>query len=230
MDKLKKNIIVADICNTLYDSNTTYDFIKFCVDNHKLPRYAKVAYSGVLSKASPLFWAIAIGEKIVRKDISKTLVVHFFRGCKVHEVKAWSEEFYNEYLKRRVIDPSFSILKEYNLEDIVLVSSTLQPIAATIAENLNISNFLATDLEVKDGRYTGKIINELSGRKLTALKEKFIEGMDLELVISDNFTDLELMHHSRKRVAVCYNKKHEKFWSALPQVTILNIPTPIVRI
>lgn len=225
-----KKVIVADICNTLYDSNTTYDFIKYCIDTNKLPMYTRVAHGGILFKVSPLFWAIAVSEKIVQKDIFKTLVVRFLRGRTVQEVKAWSEQFYNDYLKRRAINPSFSVLKEFNPEDIILVSSTLYPIAATIAENLNIEKFLATDLEVKDGCYTGRIINELSGRKLAALKDKYRDGMELELVISDNFTDKELMQHSKKRIAVCYNKKHEKFWATLPHVTILNIPTPIGRI
>jgi len=220
---LSKKVVVADICNTLYDSNTTYDFIKYCIATDKLPAFTKMVYPCILSRVSPFFWAISLVQKAINKDIFKTIIVSFLKGHSIQDVKEWAEHFYEDVLQDRIIGQTFSILKEYNPDDIVLVSSTLEPIAATIAERLSIRHFLATTLVKNNSHYTGEIERELSGTKLAALQNKFQDGIELELVISDNFTDKELMSRSDKKIAVCYNKQHERYWSALPGVTILNI-------
>lgn len=224
MDRLgKRKVVVADICNTLFDSNTTYDFIKYCIRTGRLSPINRHIYNILLSRKSPLYWLIAINEKVFKKDLFKVLVVKFLKGCKVDAVQKWSDDFFNDYLTKRAISPTLLLLKNFNSADVILISSTLRPIAASIAKNIGFANFLATELEVENNVYTGNIQHELSGRKLEALRIYAGAGVDVDVVISDNYTDLELMKYSRESYAVCYNEKQEKFWSQLPQVSILKI-------
>lgn len=224
-----RKIIVADICNTLFDSNTTYDFIRYCIDTGRLPAAYGRKYKLLLSRRLPVFWAVAVAEKLLRKDLFKGYVVGFLKGCSVPQVAAWADSFFDDYLATRIIDKSFSFLNQYDPQEVVLVSSTLQPIAAAIAQKLGFPHYLASELEVINHQYTGRISRELSGKKLDALR-RFAKGpVNIEMAITDNFSDKELMQCAREKYAVCYSEKQEQFWSDLPQVTLVRIATKNYR-
>jgi phosphoserine phosphatase len=218
----KKSVVVADICNTLYDSNTTYDFIWYCMETRKLPAARNLLHKLLLQRTSPLFWGIGIVQKLINIDLFKMIVVRFLKGRTVSEVSEWADQFYQEYLETRKIAPSLALLQNYDPADVILASATLQPIASSIAAHLGITRFLSTELELKAGKYTGRILSELSGKKLAAFNHLH-QGLEIEAVITDNPTDKELMHQAKKRFAVCYNKKQEQFWSVFPDIIILNV-------
>ena len=218
-----RKIIVADICNTLFDSNTTFDFVRYCVDTGRL-KCNRLLYHALFSKISPLFVGIAILQKFTRTDIHKKMAVHLFKNKSTQEVRNWATSFLKEYLQGREIHESLSYLHQYKSENIILVSSTIYPVAETIAAYLNIDHFIATELEIVNSKYTGRIKHEISGSKLSALHEKYSpEKFEIEMVITDNFSDKELMDKSKKKLAVCYDNRQEKFWSALRDVNIIRI-------
>jgi phosphoserine phosphatase len=222
MGELKK-IIVADICNTLFDSNTTFDFVRYCVYSRRL-RFNRSLYNAIFSKNSPLFIAIALLQKFSRKDLHKKIAVSLFKNRSPEEVRRWASSFLKEYLQGREIDESLACLQEYRPEDIILVSSTIYPVAEIIADYLKINQFIATELEVVDFKYTGKIKQEISGAKLSALSKKFdTKDFEIEMVITDNFSDKELMNKSKKKMAVCYDGRQEKFWRNLSDVNIIRV-------
>jgi len=223
MDEIiKRKIIVADICNTLFDSNTTFDFIRYCVDTNKLSGKKKLAYKSSLSRFSPLFWSIAVVQKITKKDFFKEFVVWLLKGEHVEVVKEWATEFYTVYLQPRSIKHTLEFLQQFENKDIVLASSTLHPIAEVITERLGFGSFISTEMYVDKGVYTGVIKEELSGKKLQVIQKRF-SGATIDLVLTDNFTDKELMNMSNNKFAVCYDKRQEEFWSVIPGINIIHI-------
>lgn len=222
MDDVRK-IIVADICNTLFDSNTTFDFVRYCVYTKRLG-FNRTAYKAIFSRVSPLFFGIALLQKFTGTDIHKKIAVSLFRNRSPQQVRTWANSFLEEYLHGREIPQSLSYLNQYNPDDIILVSSTIYPVAETIADYLKISHFIATELEIVDSKYTGKIKQEIRGKKLSALEKKLGgKNFEIEMVITDNFSDRELMNSSKKKLAVCYDSRQEKFWSTLPDVNIIRV-------
>jgi phosphoserine phosphatase len=222
MDDVKK-IVVADICNTLFDSNTTFDFVRYCITTKRLETN-KAVKSAIFSRVSPLFIGIALLQKFTRTDIHKKIAVSLFKNKSTQEVKSWAASFLKEYLRGREIQQTLSYLTQFNPGTIVLVSSTIYPVAETIAEHLNIRDFIATELEIVDSRYTGKIAREISGAKLSALQKKLgHNNFEIEAVITDNFSDRELMNTSKNKFAVCYDTRQEKFWRTLHDVNIIRV-------
>jgi phosphoserine phosphatase len=217
-------LVVADICNTLYDSNTTFDFFRYCVQQKKI-RSGTALYKLSVSRKSLLFWTWAVLGRLTGKDYPKMIAVRLFRGLTPAEVHQWALEFYDNWLKHKLIRLTNEILQEFGSAHVVLVSSTIEPVARVIAEKLHIRDFLSTELEIQDGKYTGKILEELTGNKLKALHKKYDgNGFTIDVVLTDNFSDKELMHQSAHKIAVCYNPKQEKFWRTVPGIRILNIP------
>jgi Phosphoserine phosphatase len=217
-----QDLIVADICNTLYDSNTTFDFVRYCLDTGRLKKSLLHKISG--ARNAPLFWPLLVLQKLTGKDYHKQIAVSLFKGKKVEEVEEWTKSFYDNFLSKKIIPQTNELLKSFGKEQIVLASSTIEPVARIIASRLGLQNYVATALEVSSGRYTGKILSELSGRKLEALKEKFMkDGRKLAVVISDNFSDKDLMLSSEKKYAVCYNEKQATFWKKIEDINIVKI-------
>jgi phosphoserine phosphatase len=220
---VKKNLVVADICNTLFDSNTTFDFIKYCVETGKI-KHSTLLYEISLERNLPLYWLLVLLNKMTKKDLHKTIAVALLKNSFVQTVDEWACEFYEKFLNKHVLSQSIDILKMYEKEKIVLVSSTIHPIAGVIAKQLGFDQFIATELESQKGRYTGNIAKEISGRKLMMLTERYGgAGFSIETIITDNFTDKELVLCSDKKFTICYNNKQERFWKKIPGVNIIRI-------
>lgn len=217
-----KKFIVADICNTLYDSNTTFDFIKYCNQKRKFGFSSSIIYRLTVSRWSPFFWGLAIFQKLLKKDFQKIIVISFFKNKEVSEVRTWASSFYNDILKEKKIGVTNAILELYPADNIVLASSTLYPVAEAIA-NVHGIVFVASPLEIAGDRYTGKLIEELSGKKWEALQSKFGKDIELELAMSDNLTDFELLRKAKRKIAVCYNESQENSWEKLPGIEILKM-------
>ena len=220
---MNKKIVVVDICYTLFKSNTTFDFFKYCANTAKFSITKKVFLKILLSKSSPVYWTVAVIEKLIKKDLFKYFTVKLLAGKYVNDVDTWAEKFYFDFLKSREIDITMRIVKDFDAFEVILISATLTPIAKAIAKNMEIETFLSTQLEVINGRYTGKIIGELSGKKLEALYAFKKEKVLIDVMMTDNLTDRQIMEAADCKYAVCHNKEQEKFWSSLPKINILNV-------
>jgi phosphoserine phosphatase len=220
---VKRNLVVADICNTLFDSNTTFDFMKYCVETGKIKR-STLLYKISLLKSLPLYWLLVLLNKGTQKDLHKAIAVALLKNSLVQTVVEWAREFYEKFLSKSIFRQSIDILKIYEKEKIILVSSTIHPIARLIAKELGFNQFIATELELQNGRYTGRIATEISGRKRMMLADRYgEEGFSIETIITDNFTDKELVLCSDKKFTICYNNKQERFWRKIPGVIIIRI-------
>src|SRR5207249_10482882 len=93
-----RKIIVADICNTLFDSNTTFDFVRYCINTGRL-KCNRLLYHAIFSKISPLFVGMAILQKFTRTDLHKKMAVHLFKNKSTQEVRNWATSFLKEYLQ-----------------------------------------------------------------------------------------------------------------------------------
>lgn len=220
---MNKKIVVVDICYTLFKSNTTFDFFKYCASTAKFSIPEKVFLKILLSKSSPVYWGVATIEKIVKRDLFKYFTVKLLAGKDVNNVDIWAENFYFDFLKPRVINTTMRIVQGFDASEVVLISATLTPIASVIARKLGIETFLSTQLEVINGKYTGKILSELSGKKLEAFYAFKKEKVSIDVMITDNLSDRKIMEAADCKYAVCHNKDQEKFWSSLPEINILNV-------
>lgn len=99
-------------------------------------------------------------------------------------------------------------LEKHNTNDkkIVLVTTSFEPIAKYAANFFHINEYVATKLEVKNGKYTGKIsgkINYKDEKVLRLAKYNFIESFGY----SDHNSDIPLLKKVAYRYAVNPNKK-----------------------
>lgn len=227
MQEPQSRYVVSDICDTLFFSNTTFDFIRFCIEKGWLGNRGKRRWGLYLRRGSLPFWALAVLNKLTGSDFHKKIAVGLLKGYSVAAVSSWAARFYQEYLLTKKVDQTFAVLQQLADEtQLVLASSSIEPVVAEVARAVGASRYVATMLEVTGDVYTGRIALDLTGKKTEALKELFRSGVPVA-VLSDNTTDRSLMELAENGYAICYNDVQRKFWSTMPRITLLDVKSKV---
>lgn len=206
-------IYVFDICDTLYFSNTTFDFIDFYLKRSG-KRFKSLLLAWIRYKYSPLFIGLYLLSKISGKDIPKYFALKLLKGSSPEELENAAKVFYQEYLTDHQIANTHQILQEAQRQNsqVILLSSTLDPVARIIAKNLGVE-VRSSELELKNGLVTGKLASDITGKKHHLLKVD--SGSSGYTVVTDNFSDHELVKGAAKRYVVIHDKKAESHWEPL---------------
>jgi putative phosphoserine phosphatase/1-acylglycerol-3-phosphate O-acyltransferase len=113
---------------------------------------------------------------------------------------------------------------------VALVSGTFAPWLETVARHLEVAHAVGTLLEVRDGRYTGRILPPLcQGPGKPARVKAYLEGRGLQVdwtasyAYADSGTDLHLMNRVGRPVAVCpdeilLSRARKQGWPILGEV------------
>jgi HAD superfamily hydrolase (TIGR01490 family) len=133
----------------------------------------------------------------------------FVAGRPVAEIVQASEEIYDELMADRIWSGT-RVLAQQHLDAgqrVWLVTATPVELARIIAHRLGLTGALGTVAEVKDGKYTGRLVGELmhgeaKAEAVRALAER--EGLDLArcTAYSDSANDLPMLGLVGTAVAV----------------------------
>jgi HAD superfamily hydrolase (TIGR01490 family) len=191
-------LAVFDIDGVLYNGHSMFDIIKLQEEKKFIPQ-------GTWHKIEVLLSQYKSGE-INYTNAANAMLDVFAQAIKgktrtqvkqiIHEfIVANPNHFYTYF--REVIP---SIQKTH---DVYLITANLRETAETITEEFHLSGYLATELEVKNGKFSGKVLSTLAGNKhkIAELLSKY--GKNGSLAVGDSVNDipmLELVDH-----AICIN-------------------------
>ena len=200
--------VLIDICGTLYDSNTTMDFLEFSFWNsHRYLQYKKFISLLPIRAINRCFLHLFYTDPI------RACGVHFLKGLHRDEIASLVDVFYENYLLKHQQQNIIDMIDNYRNPEyhLVLVSATLDCIAHKIAESLGISTVLSSTLEYDDNGFcTGRITTDLLFSKYAALiKERIYPPFGV--VISDNLSDAKLMSLSEKNFIACHDHRRNKW-------------------
>lgn len=211
-----ENIVIVDICGTLFKSNTTFDFVDFIdYNNVEYQIFKKVI------TAFPIKVINYIINSIFKIDIRRFLTIKFLKGKSKDVLEQLSNEFYENYLIDRINQNVIDKIKCLS-GNIILVSATIEPVARTISEKLNINNYFASKLEYnKNGICTGKLYHDLLGRKLEEITNHgYITPF--KYTISNDFTDLPLFINSQNIIIIATNNNYGKWEKLISKYSLNN--------
>lgn len=204
-----EQIIIIDICGTLYDSNTTFDFLDFSIHNTKYKCFRN------LTKTIPWRAFNHLILNLFQTDLTRYYAVKFLKGMTINELENKMDNFYVEklsHLKHLEVWEMVEKLKK-NGEQLILVSATLDFIAKKISSEIGIQSVFPSTLKFKNLVCRGTIKNDLLGRKVQFLESRNIYS-PFKSVITDNFSDLEIIKVSSKNFLITKEKNITK-WKGL---------------
>lgn len=202
-------IVLLDICGTLYDSNTTFDFLDFHLKSRGYRLFRRLTRFIIWRAFNKiLFHTIGL-------DLTRMMAVRFLKGITIEQLKDAVDAFYTDWLVLQSFENVHSLVDDYRKDGkkIVIVSATLDVIAKKVAKSLGVSEWYSTSLGVVNGRCTGKIQVDLLSRKLPFLTSQQVFP-PYYATITDNYSDLDLIHQSKHAVIVT-NQKHQAKWQQL---------------
>jgi len=133
----------------------------------------------------------------------------FVEGRPVDELKALSEEIFDELMAERIWSGTHALAR-LHLEAgqrVWLVTAAPVELGAVIAQRLNLTGAIGTVAEIADGRYTGRLVGEMmhGPAKAAAITELAArEGLDLSrcAAYSDSINDVPMLSAVGRPVAV----------------------------
>ena len=215
MDAKKQNVLVFDVCDTLFYSNTTYDFIAYVLKGTSITKYYTL--QALIKRSSPLAWPFMVMARVSGVDWPKKMALQLLKGLSKDELYRLGRSFLADFLNTCKIQQTHSLLTQAHPEgtQLFLLSASLDPVIAAVAESVGAS-FKSTELEyTSNGIFTGRIKKEMTGQKLAEL-QLLLKNTDYRLTVAtDNFTDRSLVEAAHKRYVVIYNEKGKAYWKDL---------------
>jgi HAD superfamily phosphoserine phosphatase-like hydrolase len=200
-------IILFDVCHTLYESNTTFDFLAAFFGED--PSYLALA-------RKRRSWSGRVRAKFGRyeQDLRNDFVA-LLSGQPETYLREKAADFVS---KQTQIEPTQSLLKQAQQrgDDVRLISGSLDFIVEAVANTLSVETFYASKVGFKNQICQGIITDDLDRQKAVLLEREFTHK---ELVmISDNFSDepcimLVKDFHPVYRLG---DKRSERFWRTKP--------------
>jgi len=200
-------IAFVDICGTLFNSNTTMDFL--ALNSPAFKRKRESLFYRILNKLSRTF---------IKYDFIRVKGVLAVSGKTRAELDTAAESFYNSYLTPRVINETHQLINDLKQQGfkIVFISATMDFIAQVIARRLNADQLFSTSLEYQNDICSGKISHDLLGQKHLKAREylaKETQPVEEIVVITDDKTDLVLAQMAQRVYVVAFNE-HDDFWKS----------------
>ena len=179
-------LILSDVCDTLVDLNSTYDYIKFLCNHNYWNKFLGFLLNNYLFKLfSFIFY------KITRYDIHRNLTFYYFKNMKKVDLKDINQQFRNYYLSKKTNILDNIIDHKDKWDKVVLVSASINPPIDMLWNYLWI-DYYCSQLEEKDWIYTWRIKKDLLWNKESLLISKELDINKYETIVfyTDNLSDI----------------------------------------
>lgn len=188
-------MIGFDVCGTLYRSNTTYDFVRFL-----FPLFSRLIFSipaRAINKLSVRFFDF---------DLIRYCAIRKLRGMHKDLLYTKAEEFVNDILCDLILRKTHELLSTFNIDEVCLISASIDPIINAIAKELGIVNWYSSELDYSNNVCLGVLKKDLLGKK-----HVLFEVNSFEIMVTDNKSDLRFVLKTNKSYLIA-SKKTLDFW------------------
>ncbi|MGL4990793.1 MAG: HAD family hydrolase [Sarcina sp.] len=203
MDK----ILVVDLCNTIYDSNTTLDFFNYVFSND-------IYYKNLRKKNKKFSFKVInkISNKLLRYDMSRALITKILKDKTKDEIDMLALDFTDNFLKDKKIEKVHNLIESYKEKGykVVIISASYDFIVKAVAKRLNIDSYIASEAELFNDKYTGKVKRDILHKKLEIFSDKYSSCNEI-IMITDNETDYNFVKSTNKSYIVI-NNHNKDFW------------------
>jgi HAD superfamily hydrolase (TIGR01490 family) len=158
-----------------------------------------ISRGSVLRSAYAQFVYLVGGADHDQMEKMREFLSELCAGWDVQTVRAIVADTLHNIVEPLVFDEAVSLIEEHQLagRDVVIVSASGSEVVEPIGEMLGADGVIATSMEIRDGKYTGKIsFYAYAENKASAIRQLAEEkGYDLErsFAYSDSVTDVHML-------------------------------------
>lgn len=162
-----KDLIIFDVDNTIVNGQSQKLLLSYMYSKEKI---------SLLYYIEILPWFILYKMHIIN-DPKRVMsfAYSFLKGKTETEINKLIDSFFINSLQKNIFPEALNQIQKFqrNDKEVILVSNVPNIVIKRMAQYFDISNYLSTKLEIKDGVYTGAIVGMLmyGDNKLVAIKE-----------------------------------------------------------
>jgi HAD superfamily hydrolase (TIGR01490 family) len=204
---------VFDVCDTLFSTNTTMDFLRFFASRAGHSRVSR-ALNRWTDRSSPAFYAGALAYRLLHWDLARARVIAALRGCSREAIEAAARDYVRQCLPSQSVEPVHERLRSHLArgDRVILASSSLDMVVKPVAQGLGVDSCVASELEFRDGISTGRLTRDLTGRKPQAIAD-MLQSSDAVHVYTDNRSDLKLLAIADHRTVILPRGTRHSRWA-----------------
>lgn len=213
MEKYKEALYVFDVCGTLYYANTTFSFLEYYFRDKDRFKFLLIR---ILLSLPVKVILVSLSKMGIKADL-RSFLIGLLKHERANDVERYANIFVSEELNSKRFLKTQSILKKAQEENsrVVLVSASLEPVIKAIADNLQVKEYFSSTLETsEEGVYSGKLLQDLKGQKLSLIKSYFNFQTTEFFVYTDNLDDIALVELAEKALVIS-KKRNLKKWESL---------------
>jgi HAD superfamily phosphoserine phosphatase-like hydrolase len=209
----RKWTAVFDVCDTLFSANTTMDFLRFHGQRSGDAKLSR-ALKRWTARPSPAFYAGALAFRLLHRDIGRTRVIAALRGSPRGELERAARDYVQDCLAARSVQPVHDRLRQHLArgDRVILASSSLDLVIAPVAKSLGVETWIASELGFRDGRCTGRLVHDLTGRKSQAIAG-MLDASEAIHVYTDNRSDRDLLKLADRRTVILPGGSRRGRWA-----------------
>lgn len=197
-----------DMDGTLLRSNIVRFYLWYVDED--LGGLARLTRKTLLYLSVPLYLVV---DHFSRSALNR-LFYGSYRGVSVEDFAAWNRAVFERRVRPRIFPGALREVEELRRAGarIVFVTGATREVAAPIAEHFGADHVIACELEVRGGRYTGRMLTAPVGdeEKARRIREYGArEGIDLARAAAygDNFADIPMLEAAGRAIAVNPDKR-----------------------
>ncbi|WP_257159596.1 HAD family hydrolase [Corynebacterium cystitidis] len=207
-----------DLDKTIIATSSAFAFGREFMNNGLISK--QEAFEMYLAKTSYMFGGMSSSEMDSTRDQLSQLV----SGWSVDEVRRITNETMHTVVTPAIYTEARELIAFHKAagHQVVIISASAIQLVEPIAKELGIKHVVATELEVKEGKFTGNITRYLKGDAkadaIIELGQRYNLDLDNSYAYSDSATDIPMLAQVGNPVAVNPDramKKHalEHDWS-----------------
>lgn len=219
MNGNRNNIVFFDVDNTILEGYTQKYFIQYLF---------RIKEVNVIVLFLSYIWFLFYKLHIVT-NIEKAInfYISFLRGWDKNRLYSLVDNFFEICIRKKIYNEAIKLINDYKINgfSVILISTSLEPIVNKLANYLKIDKYISSELEIKDGIYTGKIKGRaVVGDEKLRLAKNLLENYDKKDVktyfYSDHFSDESLLSFVDIPIVVnpdkvLYNKAKSRGWEII---------------
>jgi len=198
-------LVLSDVCHTLINLNSTYDYIKYLYHHNYWNKKIWFLLKNRLFKIMSY-----VVYKITWFDYNRYITPRFFKGIYTKDLENINKNFWEFYISKKTKILDKIIKHKESWDDVFLVSASINP-PIEILWNYLWLNYYSSQLEEKKWIYTWKMDEDLLWKKEKLIETKLldIEKQDNVVFYTDNYSDIWFIKIIQKK------SKNSKFYLIL---------------
>jgi HAD superfamily hydrolase (TIGR01490 family) len=195
------NLVLFDLDNTLLSGDTDVEWLDFLVEQGILPSAERQANHAMDRR-------YASGEATPLEYVR--FYLGYYRPYDLETLRAWRALFFERKIKRLMLPAAHELIRGQRGHLTAIITATNRFLVEPITAAFGIEHLMATEPEIRDGRFTGDVVGAPCMRegKIFWL-EKWLAGRNASLAdfseswfYSDSINDLPLLERVTHPVAV----------------------------